>query len=105
VITKTQTDYRWFFQRYLYSAEIPELNYHISLNGRLYYRWSNTTTEEEKKLCVKVRSKNKILTLHPTRKTQSIALPDFKDKNWGIRFEGNMLYTRSKYGPFASKLH
>lgn len=38
----TDKDYKWFFDQYLYKNTAPVLEFHITSDSDMYYRWTNT---------------------------------------------------------------
>lgn len=79
---KTGKDYNWFFKQYLYQREAPFMEF-CWMNDALYFRWKNTA--DDFVLPVKIKVRDKTITIYPTTKIQKIELsntyPDFYDNS------------------------
>ena len=74
---KTNSDYNWFFNQYLYSRVCPKLewDYTYDENTSQYevkYRWANLTHEFQ--LPVVLKTENGYKILHPTNQVQTVIL-------------------------------
>ena len=79
-------DYGWFFDQYLSSNFVPELDYTYTDKGVVYYRWSNVPANFNK-LKIKIIANNKPYTLTPSVKTQHFDLPQNSRGEWQFEFE------------------
>jgi aminopeptidase N len=86
VNAKTGEDYGWFFDQYLSSNFVPELDYTYTDKGVVYYRWSNVPANFNK-LKIKIIANNKPYTLTPSVKTQHFDLPQNSRGEWQFEFE------------------
>lgn len=79
---KTGKDYNWFFKQYLYQREAPFMEF-CWMNDALYFRWKNTA--DDFVLPVKIKVRDKTITIYPTNKIQKIELsntyPEFYDNS------------------------
>lgn len=79
---KTGKDYNWFFKQYLYQREAPFMEF-CWMNDALYFRWKNTA--DDFVLPVKIKVRDKTITIQPTNKIQKIELsntyPEFYDNS------------------------
>jgi len=82
---KTGADYGWFFNQYLSSNFVPELDYTFTENGVVYYKWNNVSADFNK-LKIKILVNNKPHTLTPTTKTQHFDLPKNSLGGWEFYF-------------------
>jgi aminopeptidase N len=71
-------DYRWFFEQYLRSNEVPVFEYRESPAG-FEYRWANTKPEFKMPVKLKVikNGKEKEITVVPTREYQTLQGEEF----------------------------
>ena len=88
---KTNSDYNWFFDLYLYENCSPELEYNLVNPGRLYYRW-NRVSPEFNKLTVRLQCNDKIFTLTPTDQVQRIDLQPDHYGNYNFMFYRDILF-------------
>lgn len=79
---KTGKDYNWFFKQYLYKREAPFMEF-CWTDNTLFFRWKNT--DNDFALPVKIKVKDKTITIYPTTKIQKIELsnvyPEFYDNS------------------------
>ncbi|HEY0029783.1 MAG TPA: M1 family metallopeptidase [Bacteroidia bacterium] len=79
---KTGKDYNWFFKQYLFKREAPFLEY-CWVGDNIYYRWINTGSDFV--MPVKIKLKDKTITLYPTTELQKMPLsnsyPNFIDNS------------------------
>lgn len=93
---KTNEDYNWFFNQYLYNRSAPEFEYYASYAGNFFYRWGGNTNKGFNKLNIKLKTSNKTIILTPSSKVQEIALPRNKEGYWNFRISQDVLYEFSK---------
>jgi len=86
---KTQKDYSWFFEQYLYNNFAPQLEYTID-EGTLYYRWTKVG-KNFNQLKIKCRSAMKTIVLTPSTEIQTLKLSDNSDED-NTLFLGESLY-------------
>jgi len=87
----TKTDYSWFFEQYLFNNYAPELEYTLSSDGLLHYRWTKTNPSFDQ-LKVKVISGPAALVLTPTSKIQTVKLSRNVKGAWDYKFMKEALY-------------
>ncbi len=92
---KTKTDYNWFFNHYLYKNEAPELEYAISEEGVLYYRWNNTSPEFDK-LKITITNKGKDITLIPSDRIQTHQLEREFNGKYKFVFKQDVLFANKE---------
>lgn len=90
---KTQKDFNWFFNQYLYNNFAPELEYTIH-DGVLYYKWSKVN-EDFNQLKVKFRTVLRTKELIPTTEVQTYRLPEDTDSDYAS-FLSESLYALKK---------
>lgn len=76
----TGEDYDWFFNQYLYKNKVPFLEYTLTKEGVLYYRWA-FVSEDFKELPAEIKLgnyKNESIQLYPTKKIQKLKVADEK---------------------------
>lgn len=86
VNVKTGEDYAWFFDQYLSTNFVPELDYTYTEKGVVYYRWNNVL-ESFNKLKINILANRKPYTLTPTTKTQHFDLPKNSKGEWQFKFD------------------
>jgi aminopeptidase N len=91
----TGDDYSWFFQQYLYSNEVPCLEYAYSQNGIVWYRWANAGPEFDK-LRLTLVANGIEFAVYPSGKFQTFRLPLQSDGSWEFYFDDNLLYASKK---------
>ncbi len=79
VNTRTNKDYNWLFDQYLYNHKIPELHYYknVEINDlgnktTFFYQWMNTS--DEFKLPVNIIADSDTIVIHPGCELNSIEL-------------------------------
>lgn len=92
---KTNSDYNWFFNHYLYNNESPTLTYTVSTDGVLFYKWSNTDSDFNK-LKLKLKSQNQAIIITPTKEIQTLSLPKNKYGSWNYSFLQEVLFAFEK---------
>jgi aminopeptidase N len=92
---KTNSDYNWFFNHYLYNNESPTLTYTVSTDGVLFYKWSNTDSDFNK-LKLKLKSQNQTIIITPTKEIQTLSLPKNKYGSWNYSFLQEVLFAFEK---------
>ncbi len=97
---KTNSDYNWFFNHYLYYNEAPSLSYTISKDGVLYYKWSNTDSSFDK-LKIKLKIKNQVIT--PSSNIQAVLLPKPQKQGWRDLFLDDVLFAFKKDNSLISE--
>lgn len=75
---KTNQDFNWFFEQYLYNRTCPQLEWHYFYNVHkaefeLRYRWINVGDDFKLPVVVKTEDGNK--TLYPSLQLQTIKMP------------------------------
>ena len=88
---RTEKDYTWFFDQYLYNNFAPSLVYECSDNGTLYFRWDKVNDNFDK-LKVKIKTYKGIIEIIPSNKTQYVKIPSDDSGNWMISFNRNSLF-------------
>ncbi len=92
VNTKTGSDYSWFFDQYLMSNFVPELDYAYTPEGLVYYRWSNVS-ESYNQLKISALIKGEKITLIPSAEVQHLDLPKNNSGTWSFSFSpSSVLY-------------
>ncbi len=65
---KTEEDYNWFFNQYLFERNVPTLEHFVSFDGYVYHRWSNCNPDF--RMEVELSLNNVKYTLKPTTNLQ-----------------------------------
>ncbi|HAA22818.1 MAG TPA: hypothetical protein DCP28_30140 [Cytophagales bacterium] len=87
---KTGRDFQWFFDQYLYEHYVPELEYTITEEGELLYKWVKAV-ENFTKFRLFVESDPMPFVIEPTLELQRQPLPKNNSGEWNIRIPRNML--------------
>ena len=89
---KTQSDYNWFFQQYLYRRDVPLLEFYKDANY-FYYRWKDVN-DDFNKLPVEVNFGSKKEIIYPNQSIQKIKV----DASYGtdISFSDHYVYFGTK---------
>ncbi|MBD79421.1 MAG: aminopeptidase [Crocinitomicaceae bacterium] len=88
---KTGEDYDWFFKQYLYEFKIPILQYYISWDSKLYFRWKDCL--DDFKMPVTIEINNTKYKITPTKTVNSVKLEEL----YG-RYTYKILANRSYFG-------
>ena len=87
---KCNDDFGWYFNQYLYKREWPRMDYMITDDGKLYYRWGNVA-DEFNKLNVKLQFESDQITIKPSNEVQVISLPKLTSGKKIYGLVGNVL--------------
>ena len=87
---KTESDYSWFFNQYLFNNYAPELEYNVTEFGTVFYKWVNTDESFNKiKMNVTINGSNYVIT--PTNEVQEmvhIKKPGDRKYYYSYEFDG-----------------
>lgn len=87
---KTERDFQWFFDQYLYQHWVPELEYAVSEEGTLYYKWVEAIPSfSQFRLFVEARPMP--FLIKPTLELQSMELPQSRQGEWSFRLPSDQL--------------
>jgi aminopeptidase N len=100
VNSKTNDDYGWFFDQYLYSRVCPQLNASFIHNKEknrheLHFRWASGN--DNLKLPVKIKTKDKDFVIYPDHQIKTISLGDIEKIK--INSDGKYIAIKRKRNP------
>ncbi|MDH5380563.1 MAG: M1 family metallopeptidase [Cyclobacteriaceae bacterium] len=87
---KTGKEYDWFFSQYLNSNEVPEMEFFISNEGVLFYKWTHSNPDFNK-LNVEIRVNGEIHKITPQTKIQKFIFTKNINGGWTFGVKKNIL--------------